>query len=410
MVSVIKQYKKTKIGKLPCDWEAMRLKDTSDIKFSSVDKKTFENEQPVLLCNYLDVYNNDYITRKINFMPATATEMEINKFTLLKGDILLTKDSETPDDIAIPSVVIEDLENVICGYHLAMLRPNPKLVRSIFLSKLLLSKPVNNQFIRLAHGLTRFGLNISAFEKVVIPVPPLMEQQKIAEILTTVDADIEKTDAIIKETQQLKKGLMGKLFTEGIGHTRFKKTKIGRIPEKWKTIKLKDVFKLSSGKARPKDFTPGYCKEKIYPIYGGNGIMGYSSEFNCEINTIILGRVGEYCGAVHRNNGKCWISDNALYAKEFTDNAFELFFLSLSIEYKNLNKYKSKSGQPLISQGVIYPLHLALPPIEEQRKISANILEIDNKIENEQNYKSELEQLKKGLLQVLLTGKIRVKV
>ena len=150
------------IGRMPENWKALRLKDTAEIKFSNVDKKTVEGEQPVFLCNYMDVYNNNYITRDINFMPATATEREIEKFSLMKGDVLLTKDSETPDDIAIPSVVIEDLKNALCGYHLAMLRPYPDLIQSIFLSKLFLSKPINNQFIRLAHGLTRFGLNVSA--------------------------------------------------------------------------------------------------------------------------------------------------------------------------------------------------------------------------------------------------------
>jgi len=109
------RFKKTKIGRIPEEWEVVGLKNTADIRFSNIDKKTIAGEQSVFLCIYLDVYNNDYITREINFMPATATEKEIKKFTLMKGDILLTKDSETPDDIAVPSVVIEDLENVLCG-------------------------------------------------------------------------------------------------------------------------------------------------------------------------------------------------------------------------------------------------------------------------------------------------------
>ena len=207
------QFKKTKIGRIPEEWEVVGLKNTADIRFSNVDKKTLAGEQPVFLCNYLDVYNNDYITREINFMAATATEKEIKKFTLMKGDILLTKDSETPDDIAVPSVVIEDLENVLCGYHLAMLRPNQNLVQNIYLSKLLLSKPINNQFIRLAHGLTRFGLNISAFEKVIIPVPSLSEQREIASILAEVDIKIENEQNYKSELEQLKNGLSQVLLT-----------------------------------------------------------------------------------------------------------------------------------------------------------------------------------------------------
>jgi type I restriction enzyme S subunit len=203
---------------------------------------------------------------------------------------------------------------------------------------------------------------------------------------------------------------MQRLLTRGIGHNKFKKTEIGEIPETWTTIKLNDVVKLSSGKPRPKDFIPEYGRDSIYPIYGGNGILGYSSKFNFENKTIILGRVGEYCGVVHRNDGKCWISDNALYIKELKYSFFDLQFLALSLEYKDLNRYKSQSGQPLISQRVLYNLQLALPPIDEQKKISAIISEITSMLENEQSHKAELEQIKKGLMQVLLTGKLRVAV
>jgi len=253
------------------------------------------------------------------------------------------------------------------------------------------------------------GLNRKQAHSVILPIPPFSEQKKIANILTTVDDAIEKTDQIIGKTKELKKGLMQRLLTRGIGHEKFKKTEIGEIPEVWTTIKLNDAVKLSTGKPRPKDFIPEYGRDSIYPIYGGNGILGYSSKFNFENKTIILGRVGEYCGVVHRNDGKCWISDNALYIKELKYSFFDLQFLALSLEYKNLNKYKSQSGQPLISQRVLYNLQLALPPIDEQKKISA-IISDTNMLENEQSHKAELEQIKKGLMQVLLTGKLRVAV
>lgn len=207
------RFKETKIGTIPEEWEVVRLAKVSEIRFSNVDKKSYPGEIPVHLCNYLDVYNNEYIDEKIDFMEATATTAEIEKFSLYKGDVIITKDSETADDIAVPSVVIEELNNVLCGYHLALLQPNAEKVDSIFLSKLLSSTPINNQFVRLSQGLTRFGLNVSSIQNAIIPLPSLDEQHQIAQILSEVDYKTEKEQAFKEELEKLKKGLMQVLLT-----------------------------------------------------------------------------------------------------------------------------------------------------------------------------------------------------
>ena len=207
------RFKETKTGRIPEVWEVVRLAKVSEIRSSNVDKKSYPSEIPVHLCNYLDVYNNEYIDEKIDFMEATATTAEIDKFSLNKGDVIITKDSETADDIAVPSVVIEALNNVLCGYHLALLQPNAERVDSIFLSKLLSSAPINNQFVRLAQGLTRFGLNVSSIQNAIIPLPSLDEQHQIAQILSEVDTKIETEKAFKAELEQLKTGLMQVLLT-----------------------------------------------------------------------------------------------------------------------------------------------------------------------------------------------------
>jgi type I restriction enzyme S subunit len=104
------------ISFLPKDWHCTRIDNVADVLFSSVDKHTVEEEEPVRLCNYIDVYNNDRITRNIDFMEASAELREINRFQIQRGDVLSTKDSETPDDIAISALVDDDLPNVLCGY------------------------------------------------------------------------------------------------------------------------------------------------------------------------------------------------------------------------------------------------------------------------------------------------------
>ena len=108
---------------LPNDWRKTSLKNVANIRFSGVDKKSKPGERKVKLCNYIDVYDNEYITREIPFMEATASISEIETFSVSEGDVMITKDSETPFDIGVPSVVSEPLENVICGYHLAHIKP-----------------------------------------------------------------------------------------------------------------------------------------------------------------------------------------------------------------------------------------------------------------------------------------------
>src|SRR5690606_2990471 len=153
-------------------------------------KKSHDDEMPVRLCNYTDVYYNDRITRALSFMEATATPREIARFSLHRGDILLTKDSEHWSDIAVPALVVDDLDGVLCGYHLAHVRPNASEVDSGFLFYCFVAEPVNRQLQVVANGVTRFGLPIGELRGAVIPIPPVADQRLIADFLD------EKTAAI----------------------------------------------------------------------------------------------------------------------------------------------------------------------------------------------------------------------
>ena len=144
---------------LPETWRIARLDSAADILFSNVDKHTVEGETPIRLCNYVDVYKNQRITGAINFMEATAEEREIGRFQIRPGDILATKDSEEADDIAIPALVSEDLPGVLCGYHLALIRPRLVHVDGAFLAWLHVSKAFRAQYEAKAVGVTRYGLS-----------------------------------------------------------------------------------------------------------------------------------------------------------------------------------------------------------------------------------------------------------
>lgn len=194
-------------------WREYPIHQVVETIFSNVDKKTHKDETSVLLCNYTDVYKNQYITKDLPFMQATAKKIEISKFTLKLHDVIITKDSETPNDIANPAVVIEPLKNVLCGYHLAILRPKPDIISGIFLAQMLMLQNIRHKFTRIANGATRYGLGVNDIKKIHLCIPDIKEQQKIASALNAADQEIEILQKQLSLLKKQKKGLMQKLLT-----------------------------------------------------------------------------------------------------------------------------------------------------------------------------------------------------
>ena len=178
------------LGDVPAHWEVRRLRTVAEMRVSNVDKHTKENEFPVRLCNYVDVYKNDRITQEMSFMKATASRDEIERFRLKQDDVLITKDSEAWDDIGVPALVTEPADDLISGYHLALLRPLKQMLGA-YLARTLQSKAIAYQFHVEAKGVTRYGLTHAGIQSVGLPLPPLPEQIAIVRYLDKATADID---------------------------------------------------------------------------------------------------------------------------------------------------------------------------------------------------------------------------
>lgn len=189
---------------LPDGWVVVPLQEVAEVAFSGVDKKTVDGEVSVSLCNYTDVFYNRRIHGRLDFMSATATPAEIERWSLRKGDVLFTKDSETPDEIGVPAYVEEDLPGVLCGYHLGRARPLPGRVDGAFLAASLHTSRARQHFARIANGVTRFGLTLGATRGFPVPLPPMGEQRRIATMLDSVDNIIRDTTDLIETTQCLR--------------------------------------------------------------------------------------------------------------------------------------------------------------------------------------------------------------
>ncbi len=190
------------LGDVPLHWDIALVKHVADVRFSGVDKHSHDHETSVRLCNYTDVYKNDKITGDMELMQATATAGEIARLTLKAGDVIITKDSETPDDIAVPAWVPVGLPGVVCAYHLGLLRPEPGRIEGEFLFRAIGSARIAEQFHVLATGVTRFALGKHDVKNAVIPLPPIGEQKVICKWIADECKPLE--EAILRAEDEIK--------------------------------------------------------------------------------------------------------------------------------------------------------------------------------------------------------------
>ena len=263
---------------------------------------------------------------------------------------------------------------------------------------------IKNILENLGIGSTFKAITKNELKRLAIPIPPLSEQQKIAEILGTVDEAIQRVDEVIEKTKRLKQGLMKELLTKGIGHKEFKDSEIGRIPKKWEATKAEEVFCLEYGEGLVRsDRDNGK-----FPVFGSNGIVGYHSKYLIKGPGIIVGRKGTI-GAVTWSEEDFWPIDTAYYINlKYKDiNLKWLYYKLISL---NLPKLNMATGVPGLNREIVHLLKFAIPLKEEQQEIVERVTTFDSKIETEKKRKERLERIKKELMEELLTGKKRVKI
>jgi len=235
---------------IPSHWTIGRLKFSATSRTSNVDKHTKDDELPVELCNYVDVYNNDFITSELTFMKASATEPEIERFEIKKGDVLITKDSESWDDIAVPAMVAEDLGGVLCGYHLAIIRSLPGKFHAGYLFRLFCSEMLNYQFKIEANGVTRFGLPTAAIDNALLLRPPLNEQELISGYIdretARIDTLIDKKRRLLDLLEEKRLAVITYAVTKGLAPNAPMKDSgiewLGQIPEHWEIKQARFVI------------------------------------------------------------------------------------------------------------------------------------------------------------------------
>lgn len=193
------------IGEIPKHWDIRKLKHISYVELSSVDRHVLKDEIPVSICHYPNVYKNEYIDESTVLPTGTCSETEYQKFKVIRGDILLTKDSESPDDIGIPTYINSELPETVCGYHLSQIRIKNPEIHSEFAFRFIESTSTRSYFSVSSNGITRFGLGKSMIENTPIVTPPLNEQVEISDYIRQLSEQTGKVcHKLIKKNEVLR--------------------------------------------------------------------------------------------------------------------------------------------------------------------------------------------------------------
>ena len=342
--------------------------------------------------------------------------------------MVITKDSETADDIGVPAIVGDDVRDLVCGYHLAILRPQKADLDGGFLHYALAAESAKRQFRTYANGITRFGLRTEDINRVRIPLPPISEQRKIAAILSAVDDAIDKTLAVVNQAQVVKSGVMQELFSRGLPgrHTRFKRAdSVGRIPSGWTIVPLVDACAARGqygANVAKRDFEPGGIRYvRITDIDEDGTLKDVSVGIDTADAYGYLLRTGDILFARSGTVGKSYLHVDtdtrhafAGYLVRFRTKPGTLLPAFLK-EYANTTMYwrwvadrQRVTAQPNINAKEYGQLPVPLPTLYEQRRIVGIAAAFTRAVQTAKAEIRRRRELKQALLSALLTHELRV--
>lgn len=429
------------LGEIPMRWEVKRLKFLADIRFSNVDKKAVEGEEPVFLCNYVDVYKNDEITNQLQFMDATASEPEIKAFRLQIGDVLITKDSESPDDIAIPAFVSESMGKLLCGYHLAMVRTsNSSPIQGKYIFYLFSSKAYRTQLESRANGITRFGLSQGVVKDCLTPMPSSEEQQAITAFLDRKTAELDELIRMKERQIELlntkRQALISHAVTRGLDPSVKMRPSgiewLGEIPAHWNVTRLKYATShivdchhstpayIPVGEypaIRTADVTPGKLQLSEAKCVSEEEYLERISRLTPRKDDILYSREGERFGiaALVPPETKLCLGQRMMIfrANRFFVPDFLMWQLNSASVYAQAEQDTIGSTSPHVNVETICNFRLTEPPFEEQFRIvefingECKVIDDSGRLVREQI--EQLRLYRQALISAAVTGKIDVR-
>ena len=391
------------------------LGDVADVKVSGVDKKTNEGEIPVRLCNYTDVYYNWAVTSEKydGLMRASAKPDEISKFKIKKGQVALTKDSETRDDIGIPTYIADDFDDVLLGYHCALISPDAKELSGKYLNALLRTKYVKDFFANNAGGSgQRYYLSDSSIKELPLFLPDITVQKKIGTFLSTIDRKIALNRKRIATLEAMAKEIYDYWFVQfdfPDAHGRPYKSSGGamvynpdlkrEIPKGWEVKALGELMTVCNGKDH-KALADGDI-----PVYGSGGIMRHVNQKQYEGESVLIPRKGSLNNIMYAN-GPLWCIDTMFYTKAKVFNVMKYIFMT--IKDWDFASMDSGSAVPSMTAGLINQLTIVFPERQFLGAFENQVSPLFSRRFSLEKEVAGLSSLRDFLLPLLMNGQVKV--
>ncbi|MFV8369478.1 restriction endonuclease subunit S [Flavobacterium sp. LB2R40] len=397
------EYIKTSVGLIPSDWKLIKFEDLFDFKNGINSSKEFYGDG-VKFINVMEIiYNNSITIDKIKGS-VTITEEQLVNYSVKKGDVLFNRTSETQKEIGLSAVYLSDEKVVFGGFVIRGISKNDILDLN-FKKSCFLSKIVRDQIIKGGQGAVRTNIGQTDLEKILLPVPPLLEQQKIASIIDVWDVAIDNCTAIIENLKNRNKGLVNKLIIDN-----------GEL-----NVKLGNVFVESKIPTVDADVNKRITVRLTLKGIEKRGVRGSELE---EATSYYLRKSGQFIyGKQNLHKGAFGIIPDELDGFESSSDipAFDInkefnskyifYYFSRRHFYEKLEDISTGTGSKRIQPKELYKVEIKVPSTLEKQNAIVKI--IDTATDELTKYEQKLETLqvqKKGLMQQLLTGKTRVKI
>ena len=383
---------------LPSGWKVVKLGDVFDfLKTYTNSRESLNDYDEISYIHYGEIHKKYkfYLDFRVASLPKIHQSKLGDKPEFIKnGDLVIADASEDYIDIA-KSVEIKNLEHkAVAGLHTFLLRDKGDYFADGYKGYILYEPWVAKELKKKATGISVLGISKSNLLNLKIKLPPLDEQEKIAEILSTWDEAINLTINLIESKKQFKKAIMQNLLTAKIRFPQFK--------DEWEKVKLKEISEVY----QPQTISQRELTDSGFDVYGANGIIGKYGRYNHEFEQVVIGCRGN-CGAVNFTKPKSWITGNAMVINLDNSTKSIKTFIYYLLSNTNFQYLISGSGQPQITSDIRYH-EIKLPNLDEQQKIAEVLTACDDEI-NLLNLKLEnLKKQKQGLMQKLLSGKVRI--